>query len=153
MEADKTDELITSAIAALPYRRPRAGFSSRVMAGIAVEAPQPWQAGALKVAGLIVTAWAAALAFVSAGLVYANLAAAAALLIQPGGLPQALNLLAARAALVPAKAAAAASLMSYVLSAAAAGLPAWYEIAAAAVVCSAAIAALSKSARLARRGV
>lgn len=153
MEADKTGKLIISAIAALPYRRPPAGFSARVMAGIAAEAPRPWQAGALKAAGLIVTAWAAALAFVSAKLVYANLADAAALLIQPGGFTQAFNLLAARAALVPAKAASAASLVSDVASAAAAGLPAWYEIAAAAAVCSAAIAALSKSAFLARRGV
>ena len=99
------------------------------------------------------TAWAAALAFVSARLAYANFADAAALLIQPGGLPQALNLLAARAALVLPKLAAAVSLASELVSAGAAGLPAWYEIAAAAVVCSAAIAALSHGGRLARQGI
>jgi len=153
MNADKTDRLIATAIAALPYRRPSAGFSARVMAGITAGAPQFWLAGVLKGAGLIVTAWAAALAFVSARLAYANFADAAALLIQPGGLPQALNLLAARAALLLSKLAAAVSLASGFVSAAAAGLPAWYEIAAAAVVCSAAIAALSHSGRFARQGI
>ncbi|MDO8804921.1 MAG: hypothetical protein Q7R35_10845 [Elusimicrobiota bacterium] len=153
MDSRKTDRLIAGAIAALPYRRPSAGFSARVMAGIAAEAPQPWLTGVLKGAGLIVTAWAAALAFVSARLVYANFADTAALLIQPGGLGQALNLLAARAALVLAKAGSVMSLGLDILSAAAAGLPAWYEIAVAAAVCSAAIAALSHGGRFARQGI
>ncbi len=149
MKADKTDELIARAIAALPYSRPSAGFSARVLAGLESPAPQPRLAPVLKAAGLVVTAWAAALTFVSARLVYANFADIAALFIQPGGLAQALKLVTARAALLPAKLGAAAALVSDILSAAAAALPAWYEIAAAALVCAAAIAALSRGGRLA----
>ncbi len=154
MDAGKTDKLIASAIAALPYSRPAAGFSARVMAGIAAgEARQPWQASVLKAAGLIVTAWAAALVFVAAGLVYSNLADMAALVIQPDGLARAFNLVAAHAALVLAKTVAVLALASDIMSAAAAGLPAWYEIAAAAAVCAAALAALSTSGRLASRRI
>lgn len=153
MDAGKTDKLIASAIAALPYSRPAAGFSARVMAGIAVGAArQPWQAGVVKAAGLIVTAWAAALVFVAAGLVYSNLADMAALVIQPDGLARATNLIAAYAALVLAKTVAVLTLASDIMSAAA-GLPAWYEIAAAAAVCAAAMAALSTSGRLASRRI
>lgn len=148
MDSDKTDRLIANAIAALPYRRPSAGFSARVMAGIAAAGARPsWQERVLEGAGLIVAGWSAALVFVSARLVYANLADIAALLIQPGGFTHAVNMLAAHAALALAKLAAAASFASGLLSAAGAGLPAWYETAAAMLVCSAAIAALSKSGR------
>lgn len=144
MEDAKTDRLIASAIAALPYRRPGAGFSARVMAGIAVAGARPWQARAAEAAGLIVSMWAAGLAFAGAWLVYANLGGIAALLIQPRGLAQALSLMAGRGALLLAKAAAAASFGFDVLSAAAPVLPAWYEVAAASLVCCAAIAALSR---------
>lgn len=152
MEADKTDELIAKAIAALPYRRPSAGFSARVLAGLA-GAREPWQARLAKTAAIIVTAWSAGLVFVSARLVYASFGELAALLIQPGGPAEALNLLAARAALVLAKLAAAVPAVSGLVSAAAGGLPAWYETAAAALLCSAAIAAFSKGGRLARQAV
>jgi hypothetical protein len=114
----------------------------------AVETPLPWQERVLTASGLIVVVWGAALLFVSARLVYVNLADIAALFIQPGGFSQALNLLAARAALVVVKAAAALKFASGLLSAAAADLPAWHETAAAALLCSAAIAALSKSGRV-----
>ncbi len=153
MKADQTDKLIASVIAALPYRRPPAGFSARVMAGLAAAAPQPWYAGILKIAGLTLTAWVSALAFVSAKMIYANLGEIAAMAIQPGGFLRALDLTAARAALLISKLAAAASFASEMLSAASAWLPAWYEIGFAALVCSAAIAALSKSARPARQGI
>jgi len=151
MKADKTEELIAKAIAALPYSRPSSGFSARVMAAVTAEAPRPWQAGIFKTAGLIVTAWAAALTYVSLRFLHTNLGDIAAQAIQPGGPQQALNLVAARAALVLAKTASAASFCLDMVSAA--GLPAWYEVAVAALVCSAAIAALSKSARLAGRGI
>ena len=154
MDAENTERFIARAIAALPYSRPSAGFGGRVMAEVAaVVAPQPWQARVLEAAALIMTAWAAALAFVSVRLVYANLADIAALFIQPGGFAQTFNLPAAYAALAFTKLAAAVSLMSEFLSVAAAGLPAWYEIAAATVVCSAVIAAFSKSARPVRQGI
>lgn len=154
MDDAKTDRLIASAIAALPYRRPGAGFSARVMAGIAVAGARlPWQARAAEAAGLIVSVWAAGLAFAGACLVYANLGGIAALVIQPRGLTQALSLLAGRGALLLTKAAAAVSLGFDVLSAASPALPAWYEVAAASLVCCAAIAALSHKGRLAARGV
>jgi hypothetical protein len=153
MKADKTEELIAKAIAALPYSRPSSGFSARVMAAVTAEAPRAWQAGIFKTAGLIVTAWAAALTYVSLRFLHTNLGDIAAQAIQPGGLQQALNLLTARAALVLAKTASAASFCFDMLSAASAGLPAWYEVAAAALVCSAAVAALSRSARLAGQGI
>ena len=153
MKADKTEELIAKAIAALPYSRPSAGFSARVMAAVTADAPRTWQAAVLKTAGLVVTAWASALTYVSFRLVHTNLGDIAAQAIQPGGPQQALNLLTARAALVLAKAASAASFGFDMLSAASAGLPAWYEVAVAALVCSAAVAALSKSARPARQGI
>ncbi len=153
MKADQTNELIASAIAALPHRRPSAGFSARVMAELAAVAPQPWYAGILKIAGLTLTAWVSALAFVSARVAYANLGEIAALAIQPGGFLRALDLMAARSALLISKLAAAASFASEMLSAASAWLPAWYEIGFAALFCSAAIAALSKSARPVRQGI
>jgi len=147
MDADKTDTLIAEAIAALPYCSPSAGFSSRVMAEIASEtALETWRARALKAAGCLVGAWSAALAFAAAGFIYANFADIAAGLIQPGGISQAFNLLAARAALVLIKLAAAGSLAAEL---ALAGLPHAYEIAAAALVCSAAVAAVSKGGRAA----
>lgn len=150
---DRTDELIARAIAALPYRRPPAGFGARVMAGLAAGAPMPWYAGILKLAGLTETAWVAGLAFVSVRMVYNNLGEIAAAAIQPGGFLRALGFLAGRGALLVSKLTAAASFASDLLSAAGAWLPAWYEVAVAALVCSAAIAALSKSARLARQGI
>ena len=152
MKADKTDELIESAIAALPYRRPSAGFSARVMASLAA-APEPWQARLVRPAAIIVAAWSAGLAFVSARLFYANFGELAALLIQPGGLSEGFNLLAARAALILAKLASAVPAVSGLVSGAAGLLPAWYETAAAALLCSAAIAAFSKGGRLARQAV
>jgi len=153
MKTETADKLIATAIAALPYRRPSAAFSARVMAGIMAEAPQPWLAGLVKAVGLTVTAWAAGLAFVSARYVYANLADIAALIIQPGGVVQALKLTAAHATLALPKLFAAAALVSELVSYAAAGLPAWFEITSAALVCGAAIAALSRKGRLARQGI
>lgn len=134
MKADKTDELIVKAIAALPYSRPSAGFSTRVMAALAA-APEPWQARLVRPAAIIVAAWSAALAFLSAGAVYRGLAYAAGLALEPGGLDAGLRLISARLALAVGKAAA---LLSFAgdLAAAAAGFPAYYEVGAAAMVCT-----------------
>jgi len=150
MDASKTDKLIARAIAALPYRRPSAAFAARVAAA---EAPQPWSARLLKAAELTVTVWTAALTFFAGGLVYSNLPEIAYLALRPGGPARALNQAAAYAALALAKAAGAVSFGSDLLAAAGAGLPAWYEVAAASLVCCAAIAALSRKGRLAARGV
>ncbi|MFA6435059.1 MAG: hypothetical protein WCW52_10220 [Elusimicrobiales bacterium] len=145
MDAGRTDKLIAEAIAALPYRSPSAGFSDRVMAGIAAAAkPRSW-AVLPAAAGLTVAAWAAALVLVSARPVYSGLAEFAALLIQPGGFFRALHLLAANAALVLVKLAKTASFAVELLNAAAPVLPAWYEAAAAALLCCAAMIALSGS--------
>ena len=150
MDASNTDKLIAGAIAALPYRRPSAGFSARVMAAIAVErAPQPWFAGLLKAAELTVTVWTAGLVFAAGRLVYSNLPDLAAIVLKPGGVSEAVSLAGARAALALAKLAAAVSFGGDLLAAAGAGLPAWYEVAAASLICCAAIAALAHKGRLA----
>lgn len=154
MDASKTDKLIAGAIAALPYRRPSAAFAARVLAGLGeAGAPQPWNARLLKAAELTVTVWTAALAFFAGRLVYSNLPEITDLALRPGGPARALNQAAAYAALALAKAAGAVSFGSDLLAAAGAGLPAWYEVAAASLVCCAAIAALSRKGRLAARGV
>jgi len=141
MNADKTDMLIAKAIAALPYRAPSAGFSARVMAEIGVlPAVEAWQR-VLRAAGFLVAAWSAGLAFVSARAVYDGFAELAAMLIQPGGPSHAVNLLAAQCALVLTKLAAAASLTAELAGAA---MPPYYEIAAASVICAAAVAALAR---------
>ena len=134
MKADKTDKLIQSAIAALPYRRPSAGFSARVMASLA-EAPEPWQARLLRPTAIIVAAWSAMVAFLSAGAVYRVLSYGAGLALEPGGLDAGLRLVSARLALAAGKAAAALSFIAD-LAAAAAGFPAYYEVAAAALACT-----------------
>lgn len=134
MRADKTDELIERAIAALPYRRPTAGFSARVMASLAA-APEPWQARLLRPAAIIVAAWSAAVAFLSAGAIYRALAYGAGLALEPGGLDAGLRLLSARLALAAGKAAAVLSFAGD-LASAAAGFPAYYEVAAAAMACT-----------------
>lgn len=144
MDASKTDKLIAGAIAALPYRRPSAGFSARVLAEIAAAGePAGWLPGLLKTAGLTVTLWAAALAVLAGRLVYSNLPELAGLFLRPGGLQSALNLLGARAALAAAKLAGAAAFIYDVAAAVSPELPAWYEVAVASLVCCAAIAALS----------
>jgi len=143
MDAANTDKLIVRAIAALPYRRPSAGFAAWVMAQVAVPHSAPWTEYLLKAAGLAVAAWSAALTLVGAKLAYSNLPEIAAFFIQPGSVAQAVKLLTARAALLALKLAAAASFASD-LAAAAAGWPAYYEVAAALVVCTAAMVALFK---------
>ena len=106
MKADKTDKLIQSAIAALPYHRPSAGFSARVMASLAA-VPEPWQARLLRPTAIIVAAWSAMVAFLSAGAVYRVLSYGAGLALEPGGLDAGLRLVSARLALAAGKAAAA----------------------------------------------
>lgn len=143
MDAANTDKLIARVIAALPHRRPSAGFAARVMAQ--AFAPQAaWRPDyLLKAAGLTVAAWTAALTLAGAKLIYTNLPEIAAFFIQPGSVAQAIKLLAARAALIGVKMAAAASFAAD-LAAAAAGWPGYYEMAAAFVICTAAMAALFK---------
>jgi hypothetical protein len=144
MDAENTDRLIAGAIAALPYRKPSAGFGAKVMTAVAAaEAPRSWQENLVTAAGLTVTVWMAGIVFVSAKLIYGNLGEIATLIIRPGGIMRALDLAVAHAALGVAKLASAASFAAELLSAAAPGLPAWYETAAAALLCAAAIAALS----------
>jgi hypothetical protein len=146
MDVENTDKLIGRAIAALPYHSPSAGFSARVMAGIAEAGEQiPWFERVFEAVGSIVSAWMALLVFVFASLVYANLADLAALFIQPGGLTQMLNQFAAGAVLALLKLTAIMSFGFEILSVAVSGLLSWHEIAAAALICSAAVAALSKS--------
>jgi len=143
MDAAKTDKLIAAAIRALPYRRPSAGFAARIMAQVAVVRQETLPAGyALKAAELTVAAWSAALAWGCIGLVSSNLPEIAAFCMQPGGVAYAVKLLAARAALLGIKLAAAASFAAD-LAAAAAGFPGCFEIAAAAVLSAAALAALA----------
>ena len=149
MDADNTDKLIARAIAALPYRSPSAGFYSRVMAGVAAEAPSRlWRERVFEAAGLMVAVWATALVFVSVRLVYINLADIAAFCIQPGGFTYVLNLLISGTALSLLKLTAVVSFAFELVSLAVSGLPAWRETAAAALLCSAAIASLSKNGRL-----
>ena len=144
MDAAKTDRLIDRAIGALPYRRLSPGFAARVMAEIAaVPAAELWQAQLLKAAELTVAAWAAVLGFIGIKLVYTSLPEIAAFFMQPGEVSHALKLLAARAVHLGVKLAAGASFAAD-LAAAAAGFPGYYEIAAAAVICTAALAALSR---------
>lgn len=150
MDASKTDKLIAGAIAALPYRRPSAAFAARVLAAVAAaEAPQTWLAGLLKAAGVTVTVWASVLGFFAGRLVYSNLPDLAGLLLHPGGLSGAVNLAGARAALAFAKLASAVSFWADILASLGGGLPAWYEVTAASLICCAAIAALSHRTRLA----
>ena len=85
----------------------------------------------------------AGLAFVSFKLLYTNLGEIIAMIIQPGGVMRMLGLAAAHAALGVARLASAVSFAFELLSAAAPGLPAWYETAAAALLCAAVITALS----------
>ena len=145
------DELIAKAIAALPYRRPSAGFALRVMAEIAV-APraEAWQGYALKTAGLMMAAWAAGLGLVGIRLVYSNLPEIAAFFIQPGAVTQALGLLAARAALIGGKLEATISLAGN-LAAAAGGFPAYHERIIASLVCGGAVYAVSHGHAAAQR--
>ena len=151
MDASNTDELIAKAIAALPYRRPSAGFALRVMAQIAVvQQAETWQGYALKAAGLMTAAWAAGLVFIGAKLVYANLPEIAAFFIQPGAASQAMGLLAARAALIGGKLAVVISSV-WNLAAAAGGFPAYYEIAIASLVCGGAVYAVSQGQTAAQR--
>lgn len=154
MGAENTDRLVAGAIAALPYRKPSAGFAARVMAAVAAaDAQRAWQENAVTAAGLTVTAWVAGLAFVSVKLFYGNLGEIAAMIIQPGGVTQALSLVAADAALGAARLASAASFALELFCAAAPGLPAWYETAAAALLGAAAIAALSNGSISAHKSV
>ncbi|OGS12780.1 MAG: hypothetical protein A2234_04775 [Elusimicrobia bacterium RIFOXYA2_FULL_58_8] len=143
MDAAKTDELINLAIAALPYRRPPAGFAARVMALAAAPQADAWRDYAFQTAGLAVAAWTAALTLAGAKLVYANLPEITAFLMRPASFLQAIKLLAAHTALLGVKLAAAASFAAD-LAAAAAGWPRYYEIGAALFLCTAAMAVIFK---------
>ncbi|HNW44978.1 MAG TPA: hypothetical protein PKI19_10770 [Elusimicrobiales bacterium] len=150
MDAAKTDELIAEAVRALPYRRPSAGFAARIMAQVAVTRRELcWADYALKAAEMTVAAWTAALCWGCVRLVSTRLPEIAAFFMQPGGVSAAVKLLAARAALLGVKLAAAVSLAAD-LAAAAAGFPGYYEIGAAVVLSTAALAALSARTAAAR---
>ncbi|HBA60602.1 MAG TPA: hypothetical protein DCZ92_07250 [Elusimicrobia bacterium] len=143
MDAAKTDELIAKAIAGLPYRRPSAGFALKVMAAVAAaQRPVLWRDYTLKIAGGTVAAWEAALCFCFAKLAVSYLPDMAAFLIQPGGFARAGRLLAAKGALLAMKLKASLLLLAD-LASAAAGSPAYYEVAAAALVCAGVVYAVS----------
>lgn len=149
MQADKTDKLIAQAIAALPYRRPRAGFAARVMAQVAAApAPAPaWYAPLLEPVGLLLAAWGAVVGFALARLVWADFGDIAALLIQPGGTTHAFRLAAGHTAMAASKLVSAVSYAAGFLP----GLPAWHETVIATLACSLIIAALSKGTRAAAK--
>jgi len=144
MYSDKTDRLIAEAVAALPYRRPAPDFSARVMADITAEpAAGVWRTRALKTAALIVSAWSAMLAFAAAAFVYIKFSDIAAIVIQPGGVAHFRDMTAARLVLIMDKLISAVSMASSL--AGAAGLcPAAHDAAAAAVICSVVVFALSR---------
>ncbi len=144
MNADRTEELIAKAIAALPCSRPSAGFKNRVMAEVAArERARDWQALTLKAAGILLSSWAALLGLLTAGALYRGLSGAAALLAQPGDFARSLKLMAAHGALLLVKLSAAASLAADMGRMALAAMPPFYEIAAAALVCAAVIRSVS----------
>ena len=144
MRTDRIDELVAKAIAGLPYRRPSAGFSARVMAEIAALAPVETGFGlVMKAACLITAAWAGVLVLFSAGFFYRTIADNLVLLKQPGGFQQFVKLLAAHCALVSVKLYAAVSLGSDLAAAVFAMMPPFYEIAAAALVCAVIIRSVS----------
>lgn len=155
MNADRTDQLIARAVAALPYRRPRAGFSARVLAAAAAApAAVPgadWRAFALKGAGIMLSSWTALLAALAAGPVYAFVTEAAPLLAEPGALGAALSLLGARGALLLVKVSGFFSLASDLGAAAAAALPPVHEIALASLACAAVIRNVFGGRRAAQR--
>lgn len=131
---------LAKAIAALPYRSPRRGFSARVMAAIAEGRPARAY-GLAEAAELMVAGWTAVVAWFFAGWLRANWADAAAFLIQPGAFSQALHLAAARGAMLAGKFIAFARLAAEA-GALAAGRPAVYELAAAVLLSAAAVYAL-----------
>jgi len=148
MDADMTEKLIAQAIAALPYRRPRPGFSDRVMARVAAAPAGPaWQVPLLKASGLLLAAWGAVVGFTLARLAWENFGEIAAMLIQPGGFVHALSLATASAALAADKLGSAASSAAELLPPVSRCLPAWHETAAATMACSLIIAALARGAR------
>lgn len=153
MNADSTEELIAKAIAALPYRGPSAGFKARVMAGVEAAAleTRDWRPALLKATGALTVSWAALLLALGAGPAFRFLAEAAPLLAEPGGLGLALDLLAARGALLLVKASGFFSLASDLGAAVLAALPPFYEIALASLACAAVIKAVPGGRAAARR--
>lgn len=135
MGTGRMDEKIAAAIAALPYRGPSAGFRGRVMAAIAAQAAAQarlsWAARAL---AAMTASWAALVGLLSAGPMWRLASDYAPLALQPGGVPQLLKLLGARAALLAGKAAPAVSFARDLWAAALERLPSACEIAAAALV-------------------
>lgn len=134
METGKNDKL-AAAIKALPYRSPSAGFRARVLAAVAAEAAARERLGwAVRGLGALTAAWAGLVGLVSAGPLFNFAADYAPLALEPGGLALAGRLLAARAALLAGKAAAAVSFARELGAAAQAHLPAAHEIAIAALL-------------------
>ncbi|HOW88638.1 MAG TPA: hypothetical protein PL037_00025 [Elusimicrobiales bacterium] len=141
MTTDRSEQTIARAIAALPVRRPGAGFKAKVMAAIGAESAEPaWREFALRSVVLGVGAWMAAVACGAAALAYTHFPGIAAAVLTPGGLMRALNLAAAHGVLWLAK---AASLVSFAASLAGPLLPGACEAAAASLLCAAAISALA----------
>ena len=142
MDPEKADKLIAGAITSLPYYSAPAGFRLRVLAAIAaVRAAPSWEERALEGAALAVSAWSAAVGAAAVWLIRSYLPDIAAFLIQPGGFARAFGVMAAYGALGLTKLAASLRFAS-LLASAVSGVPAWYEIAAAALLCSAAVSAL-----------
>jgi hypothetical protein len=139
--------MIARAIAALPYSRPRPGFSARVMARIAVApAAAPWQERLLEQAGLLVAGWGGMLAFLGARFLWRHSADVAETLLRPGGPTVALNLAGAHAALYANKLASAVYYAAGFLP----RLPGWHETAIATFASALIIAALARGERAAK---
>lgn len=147
MRTGDTDKAIAAAIAALPYRRPPAGFRAGVMAAIAAQAAARERLGwAIKAAGTMTACWAALVGLAAAGPLAAFLVDYAPLALEPGGLGQALSLLGARAALAAGRLPEAFGFLAD-LTGLLPGLPPVYEITAAVLLTAALIRAIGVPAR------
>lgn len=139
MGTGHTDRL-AAAIAALPYRAPSAGFKGRVLAAIAAQAADEARLGwALKGLAALTVSWAGLLSLAAAGPLYRFAADYAPLALEPGGVPQLMKLLGARAALLAGKLSAAVSLARELGAAALSYLPPAHEIVIAALISAAVI--------------
>lgn len=147
MRTGNTDRAIAAAIAALPYKRPSAGFRAGVMAAIAAQAAARERLGwAIKAAGTMTACWAALVGLAASGPLAAFLADYAPLAMEPGGPGQALRLLGARAALTAGKLPEFFGFLAD-LAGLLPGLPPVYEIGAAVLLTAGLIRAIGAPAR------
>lgn len=93
---NKEKDLLAAAIAALPYKKPRAGFSGRVLAAVAAAAPaaRPMSAASRLACACaaLVAVWAGVIAASGLWLAARNAGGIAAVLADPSGLAAGLKL-------------------------------------------------------------